>query len=120
MGPHARANVEAAWSIRHLGSENTVRDSLGRVLVEAYSRGLLSDRTLSHRVDVLVDGSVVDVDSLVEDLAIRVPRRGWRARLGLFGDSARPVRGSGADAAPRGLLTVRWSSRWGMQCCWLG
>jgi hypothetical protein len=78
------------------------------VLAQAYSRGLLSNQTLARRVEVLVGAAVLDVASLVEDLAVRVPRRGWRAGLGQVAASSALARGSGADASASDLLALRW------------
>jgi hypothetical protein len=108
-GARQRAEIEEALSIRHLGTDDrgAIRDRIARVLADAYGRGLLSSQTLSRRVEVLVGTAVVDVASLVEDLAIRVPSRGWQVRLGRVLGSSRTVRDLGADTRS-GLLAVRW------------
>ena len=103
------AVVDAAGS-RRLGPNDpeAVREGLARVLADAYGKGLLSNQTLARRVDTLVGAAVVDAASLVEDLAIRVPRRGWRARLGGASAISPPAKRCVGDARLSGVLAVRW------------
>jgi len=55
------------------------RHRLARILNAAYAEGLLSERTLSHRLDLLFASAVIDPVRLVGDLTRRVPRRvSWR------------------------------------------
>ena len=55
------------------------RHRLARTLNAAYAEGLLSERTLAHRLDVLFASGVIDPVRLVGDLTRRVPRRvAWR------------------------------------------
>jgi hypothetical protein len=51
------------------------RHRLARTLNAAYAEGLLSDRTLAHRLDLLFASGVIDPVRLVGDLTRRVPRR---------------------------------------------
>lgn len=55
------------------------RHRLARILNAAYAEGLLSERTLTYRLDVLFASAVIDPVKLVGDLTRRVPRR-WRRR----------------------------------------
>jgi FHA domain len=55
------------------------RHRLARTLNAAYAEGLLSERTLAHRLDLLFASAVVDPVKVVGDLTRRVPRR-WRRR----------------------------------------
>jgi len=68
------------------------RHRLARTLNAAYAEGLLSEETLTHRLDVLFGGELIDPRRLVGDLTQRVPRR------------RRPKRG---DAGT--LLALDWS-----------
>lgn len=52
-----------------------LRHRLARTLNAAYAEGLLSDRTLAHRLDLLFASPVIDPGRLVGDLTRRVPRR---------------------------------------------
>jgi hypothetical protein len=55
------------------------RHRLARTLNAAYAEGLLSERTLAHRLDLLFESAVIDPVRLVGDLTRRVPRRvAWR------------------------------------------
>ena len=57
------------------------RHRLARILNAAYAEGLLSEQTLSYRLDVLFASAVIDPVRLVGDLTRRVPRRvAWRWR----------------------------------------
>jgi FHA domain len=56
------------------------RHRLARTLNAAYAEGLLSERTLTHRLDLLFASSVIDPVGLVGDLTRRVPRRHRRRR----------------------------------------
>ena len=56
------------------------RHRLARTLNAAYGEGLLSDRTLAHRLDLLFASEVIDPVRLVGDLTRRVPRRRQRRR----------------------------------------
>lgn len=56
------------------------RHRLARTLNGAYAEGLLSERTLAHRLDLLLASRVIDPVKLVGDLTRRVPRRRGRRR----------------------------------------
>jgi FHA domain len=56
------------------------RHRLARTLNAAYAEGLLSDRTLAYRLDLLFASGVIDPVRLVGDLTRRVPRRRRRQR----------------------------------------
>jgi hypothetical protein len=63
------------------------RHRLARTLNAAYAEGLLSERTLAHRLDLLFESAVIDPVRLVGDLTRRVPRR-MRRRRRLADDAA--------------------------------
>jgi hypothetical protein len=54
---------------------------LARTLNAAYAEGLLSERTLAHRLDVLFAGVLIDPAKLVGDLTRRRTRRPLRESL---------------------------------------
>jgi hypothetical protein len=60
--------------------EGARRHRLARTLNSAYAEGLLSERTLTYRLDVLFASPVIDPVKLVGDLTRRVPRRRRRRR----------------------------------------
>lgn len=86
------------------------RNRLARTLNAAYAEGLLSDRTLAHRLDMLFAGAVIDPARLVGDLTRRAPRRRVRRRLltALIGrtGSTPAVAGAPEDMI---LLALDWS-----------
>ena len=53
------------------------RQRLARILNTAYAEGLLSERTLAHRLDALFAGELIDPARLVGDLTRRVSRPGF-------------------------------------------
>jgi FHA domain len=57
------------------------RHRLARTLNAAYAEGLLSERTLAYRLDVLFASQVIDPAGLVGDLTRRVSRRPSGRRL---------------------------------------
>jgi hypothetical protein len=86
------------------------RHRLARTLNAAYAEGLLSERTLAHRLDVLFASVVIDPERLVGDLTRRVPRRriGRRLRAALSGRTRRSPMIAGAPDDPV-LLALDWS-----------
>jgi hypothetical protein len=54
------------------------RHRLARTLNAAYAEGLLSERTLAHRLDALFAGGLIDPAGLVGDLTRRRTRRPFR------------------------------------------
>jgi FHA domain len=56
------------------------RQRLARTLNAAYAEGLLSERTLAYRLDLLFTEAVIDPVRLVGDLTRSVPRRRRRRR----------------------------------------
>ena len=86
------------------------RNRLARTLNAAYAEGLLSDRTLAHRLDMLFAGAVIDPARLVGDLTRRAPRRRVSRRLltALIGrtGSTPAVAGAPEDMI---LLALDWS-----------
>jgi hypothetical protein len=88
------------------------RHRLARTLNAAYAEGLLSERTLTYRLDLLFAGVVIDPAGLVGDLSRRgAGRRRWRgalSRLAGQGQRHRPRDGGGARR-PDILLALDWS-----------
>lgn len=84
---------------------------IAQALKAAYGDGLLSERTLAHRLDVLLGSPLVEPAGLVGDLALRSRRRPLTDTI------AQAVRGAlraaglaGADASPQPrLLALDWS-----------
>ena len=88
------------------------RQRLARTLNAAYADGLLSERTLSHRLDLLFRSRLIDPVGLVGDLTRRSTRSAWRAAIvdaltGL-GRRLRTVAGLARPEDPR-LLALDWS-----------
>jgi pSer/pThr/pTyr-binding forkhead associated (FHA) protein len=86
------------------------RHRLARTLNAAYAEGLLSERTLAHRLDVLFAGVVIDPSGLVGDLTRRASRRA-RRRDTVNGLVSRVRRGrAGARSyEPEILLALDWA-----------
>jgi hypothetical protein len=72
------------------------RQRLARALSAAYADGLLSERTLSYRLDLLFGSRLVDPARVVGDLTRRTAARAWRARIA--------VRLAAVERAARRLL----------------
>jgi hypothetical protein len=53
------------------------RARLEQALNAAYGDGLLSERTLAHRLDLLFGGRLIDPTSVVGDLTVGAPRPFW-------------------------------------------
>jgi hypothetical protein len=84
------------------------RHRLARTLNAAYAEGLLSDRTLAHRLDVLFAGELVDPAGLVGDLTRRASRRPLRESVRRAVAAVQECYGIGAGASSeeRGILLV--------------
>ena len=87
------------------------RQQLARTLNGAYADGLLSEQTLSHRLDLLFGSSLIDPAHLIGDLTRRVPRH--RLATTIVRAIAR-VRGllASRDREPYGspmLLALDWT-----------
>ncbi len=82
-----------------------------RTLNAAYGDGLLSERTLVQRLNVLMRSELVDTAGLVGDLTLRSPRRPSSQRWERVLTSLRRV--AGLAAPPKGpplvLLALDWS-----------
>jgi len=88
------------------------RKDLASTLNAAYARGLLSENTLSHRLDLLFENGLLDVSDLVGDLNWRGRRRHWQTRIrSLFATTARALTGTieASAAEPPRLLALDWS-----------
>jgi hypothetical protein len=97
-----RPMVGAGASQQHLAGE----------LNAAYSRGLISQRTLTHRLDLLFGSRLIEPARLVGDLSRRLPRRRWRSRVTSVIDAAFAAfdRSPATDAgAPARLLALNWT-----------
>lgn len=86
------------------------RHRLARTLNSAYAEGLLSERTLAHRLDILFASALIDPAGLVGDLSRRGPRRqvGPRVVATVTGFARRTVRTAPAPE-PSILLALDWS-----------
>lgn len=88
------------------------RQRLARTLNAAYAEGLLSERTLTYRLDLLFAGVVIDPAGLVGDLTRGGSRKPRRRRalssLGSLLDRPRPRDGAGSRK-PDILLALDWS-----------
>jgi len=91
-------------------SPGSYRHRLARTLNSAYAEGLLSERTLAHRLDILFASALIDPAGLVGDLSGRGPRRqfGPRAMAAVSGFARRAAR-SAPSPEPRILLALDWS-----------
>ena len=86
------------------------RQRLARTLNAAYAEGLLSERTLTHRLDALFAGELIDPARLVGDLTRRVPRRRpGRTPLGALASGLRRTRIGTAVPETGILLALDWS-----------
>jgi hypothetical protein len=84
----------------------SLRHRLARTLNAAYAEGLLSERTLAHRLDLLFASPVIDPARLVGDLTRGVPRRSLRDALRMWADRRRAESASPENAI---LLALDWS-----------
>jgi hypothetical protein len=86
------------------------RYRLARTLNAAYGEGLLSERTLAHRLDVLFAGVLIDPARLVGDLTRRASLRPLRRSIPMTLTSLlrRPRAGAGANE-PGILLALDWT-----------
>jgi FHA domain len=86
------------------------RHRLARTLNTAYAEGLLSERTLAHRLDVLFADQLIDPAGLVGDLTRRVSRRGvGRRLLTVLGGRTRSAPSIADPAEGSILLALDWS-----------
>jgi len=84
-------------------TEGRRRQRIAAVLNVAYADGLLSERTLAHRLDLLFDSRVIDPARLIGDLTLRPARRPWLARLVNRAWALRPEEPDGE------LLALDWA-----------
>jgi pSer/pThr/pTyr-binding forkhead associated (FHA) protein len=88
------------------------RQRLAHALNAAYADGLLSEQTLSYRLDVLFRSRLVDPVGLVGDLTRRTARRAWRAKIAnALQAAARRLKRTAGVAVPEEpmLLALDWS-----------
>lgn len=105
----ANAVRDTAWMRPGAGA---ARSELAHTLGTAYSDGLLSERTLAHRLDLLFSARLVEPLRLVGDLTGRRPRRRWssaaRHALATALYAFRSETGLAAGEPPT-LLALDWS-----------
>ena len=81
------------------------RRRLAETLNAAYADGLLSEHTLSYRLDLLLGNRVVDPVILIGDLTRRIPRPAWQSTItGGFAAIARTLRALAGLARDEPLL----------------
>jgi FHA domain-containing protein len=87
------------------------RHRLARTLNAAYAEGLLSERTLAHRLDALFAGGLIDPARLVGDLTRRRTRRPLRESVLATATSLlhRLQGGPTIAGAPGILLALDWT-----------
>ena len=88
------------------------RHRLARALNAAYAEGLLSERTLTHRLDALFAGLLIDPAQLVGDLTRRGSRRPVRQMLPFGLTSLLHRLRAGTGAGPDGpgiMLALDWT-----------
>ena len=89
------------------------RNRLANTLQEAYAAGLISERTLSMRLDEILHSRIVKPDRLVGDLHLRPSEQGLRDRVSHTMHTVADLFGSlrvDSDGAPVDLLGLDWSS----------
>ena len=86
------------------------RQRLARTLNAAYAEGLLSERTLAHRLDALFAGELIDPARLVGDLTRHVSRPGpGRGRLDELISGLRRARVAAGAQESGILLALDWT-----------
>jgi hypothetical protein len=87
------------------------RDRIARALSAAYGDGLLSEHTLSHRLDVLSASHVIEPAGLLGDLSVRVPRSAVSTTVAsLVGGARRALWDPWhAEPVPATLLALDWT-----------
>lgn len=105
----SRAPVRDTLEVLRPGA---LRHRLARTLNAAYAEGLLSDRTLAQRLDVLFAGELIDPAGLVGDLTRRASRRSLSESVRQTVTTLRTRYGiaAGARAEEAGiLLALDWT-----------
>ena len=87
------------------------RRQISTTLTTAYGEGLLSQRTLMHRMDLLLGSALVEPERLVGDLSARVPRRVVPDALRQVLSAISRTLGARGAAAPTPLLALDWSGQ---------
>jgi hypothetical protein len=88
------------------------RHRLARTLNAAYAEGLLSERTLAHRLDALLAGGLIDPARLVGDLTRRRTQRPLGdSVMATINSLLHRLRGGAAATSgePRILLALDWT-----------
>jgi FHA domain len=86
------------------------RHRLARTLNAAYAEGLLSERTLTHRLDLLFANPLIEPARLIGDLTRRMPgRRGSRGLLSVVSGRTRSGRAVADVVENLILLALDWS-----------
>ena len=109
MPPMDRAH--AVRDTTNVVRPGVARQELAEALNAAYGAGLLSEKTLSHRLDVLLSSRLIDPVRLVGDLRRRVSRSDCSSRLRDWFTEA--LRDLGvlrvAESRSPSLLALDWS-----------
>lgn len=89
------------------------RDRVAGILNAAYGDGLLSERTLVYRLDVLFSSRLIEPSRLVGDLTIRAPRRAWSNAIARMVASYRRFRAPSLLAGPDPpiMLALDWTGQ---------
>jgi hypothetical protein len=77
----------------------------------AYGDGLLSEQTLTHRLDLVLSGRLLDPERLIGDLSLRASRRSGRNTVGRGVDSLRDTftrRKQQRSVSPPLVLALEW------------
>ena len=99
-----RGHPRETWLVAR---PRALRDSMVRKVNAAYADGLLSQRTLSHRLEVLLGSPMIYPGMIIGDLtSSRSPRKAWGALMEKVSARARAVdRATGSEPA---LLALDW------------
>ncbi len=87
------------------------RNRVAAILNAAYGDGLLSEKTLVYRLDVLFSSRLIDPSRLIGDLTIRSPRRAWSRAAAQLADVTRTLwsRWGPAELDPPIVLALDWT-----------
>lgn len=89
------------------------RERVAAILNAAYGDGLLSEKTLVYRLDVLFTSRLIDPSRLVGDLTIRGSRRAWSNAVARVVAASRQlwVRSGLAQPNPPIMLALDWDGK---------
>ena len=91
-------------------SPGEFRRQISVELNAAYGDGLLSEQTLSHRMDQVLTSRLLDPERLIGDLSLRASRRSLRDTVGRGVESLRGTlaRRKRTDVSPPLVLALEW------------